>query len=208
MAAREFDRDSAAPQSTLMRSVTTARTTLCRLLVLATTLAPGGLLRGAPLEPILQDIEPGYQSVTAVKYSYINRGDVIDIYDNRSRSLFRSVPAFMDQGAGKGNAVGFTVSRDERLLQARLWVKEIGYLPLTVEIVPPARKVQDVRVTGWDTGGSGEDFQVKPTKLPSLVTPRLIARFEEGPIPLPRPAVVCHHRATPSRGKQSGPEPT
>jgi hypothetical protein len=132
------------------------------------------------LEPVLQEIRPGYQSVVGTKYTCINRGEFIDIYDNQSRTLFRSVPVFVDQGAEKGTAFTFTLSNDERLIQTKAWIKYIGERTTTFEI-SSGREVGNVKIAGRSSNGSMNDFNVAPSHIPIMVEPRKIAHFQEAP---------------------------
>ncbi len=137
--------------------------------------------QSAELEPVLQDISPGWQSLKAEKYTFINRGDFIDIYDNKSRVLFRSIQVSMDEGAGKGTAHHFAVSGDEKYVQASIWVKYIGDLLTTYE-TSTGEKVHDAKpITAQESGGSAEDFNREPTLLPPGVEAKSISRFVRAP---------------------------
>lgn len=135
---------------------------------------------GEILEPVLQEIRPGYQTVVGQKYTCINRGDFIDVYDNRSRALFRSIPVSVDQGAEKGKAFTFMLSRDERLLQTKAWIKYIGERTATFDLAS-GREVRNVRISGRDAKGSMNDFNDPPSHLPAKLEPDTIARFTRAP---------------------------
>lgn len=132
------------------------------------------------IEPVLQDISPGWQSVTGQKFTYINRGEFIDIYDNKSRVLFRSIQVSMDEGAGKGSAYRFAVSADEKYVQATIWVKFIGDMLSTYEVASGKRVEMD-RISGQESGGSAEDFNKDPILLPVGVDPQSVSRFLTAP---------------------------
>ncbi len=135
------------------------------------------------LDPVLQDIQPGYQSIVGSRYTYINRGEFIDIYDNKSKALYRSIPVAMDEGAGKGIAEAFVVSSDERLLQAIVRVKYVGEIEFTYEIAS-GLPVENRPVTGMRTAVSDDGylFDEDPTLLPDGVESRPVVRFEKAPV--------------------------
>jgi uncharacterized caspase-like protein len=132
------------------------------------------------LEPVLQDISPGWQSLKGEQFTYINRGEFIDIYDNKSRVLFRSIQVSMDEGAGKGSAYRFAVSADEKYVQATLWVKQIGDYLATYEVAT-GNPVEMAAITARESGGSANDFNNDPSLLPPGLEPRSVSHFASAP---------------------------
>ena len=150
------------------------------LLLISATSAFPKAARAADLIPVLQDITPGWQSVTGEKYTFINRGEFIDIYDNKSRVLFRSIQVSMDEGAGKGSAYKFAVSADENHVQATIWVQHVGDFLATYEVTT-GNQVEMTPITARESGGGADDFNHEATLLPPVVEPRNIARFVSAP---------------------------
>jgi hypothetical protein len=149
------------------------------LSVLAFFVTP--ILEGAvDPEPVLQDISPGWQSLKGERFTYINRGEFIDIYDNKSRVLYRSIRVSMDEGAGKGSACRFAVSADEKYVQATIWVKYIGDYLATYEVAT-GNPVEMAQITARESGGSADDFNNEPLFLPPGIAPRSISRFATAP---------------------------
>ena len=149
------------------------------LSVLAFFVTP--ILEGAvDPEPVLQDISPGWQSLKGERFTYINRGEFIDIYDNKSRVLYRSIRVSMDEGAGKGSAYRFAVSADEKYVQATIWVKYIGDYLATYEVAT-GNPVEMAQITARESGGSADDFNNEPLFLPPGIAPRSISRFATAP---------------------------